>query len=251
MLESQSEYAVRAREAHAARARHRDRGAAASSTGGGTVGSSRKMAGTSWTMSRNYFTAPTGKIVTQWPIGCTVYRALTKVFGRVSETTRRRATADQGFGGRPARNVAGSSSSELAVGVADEEREADVAVLDDLAAVLRGLRGGCPHVVDRDRQVREPGLGHRARGERRGRAGRRVVDELEDEAVEREVRRGDAERRVEAVELRVALVGRSDLVPEPEARARPGRSASTARGRSRPVRCGCRSLIGLLLRRPG
>ena len=38
-----------------------------------------KMQGTSWTMSNNYFKAPTGKVVTQWPIGCTVYRALTKV----------------------------------------------------------------------------------------------------------------------------------------------------------------------------
>jgi cation diffusion facilitator CzcD-associated flavoprotein CzcO len=52
-----------------------------------------RMEGTSWTMSNNYFKAPTGKIVTQWPIGCSAYRALTKVFGRVSETTRRRATA--------------------------------------------------------------------------------------------------------------------------------------------------------------
>ena len=63
---------------------------ARSSTAGGTAGSSTRCAGTSWTMSNNYFKAPTGKVVTQWPIGCTVYRALTKVFGRVSETTRRR-----------------------------------------------------------------------------------------------------------------------------------------------------------------
>ena len=49
-----------------------------------------KMRGTSWTMSNSYFKAPTGKVVTQWPIGCTVYRALTKLFGRISETTRRR-----------------------------------------------------------------------------------------------------------------------------------------------------------------
>ena len=69
-------------------------------------------------MSNNYFKAPTGKIVTQWPIGCTVYRALTKLFGRISETTRRRpplrpaswavvATSTQwgghGFGGRRSR----------------------------------------------------------------------------------------------------------------------------------------------------
>ncbi len=48
------------------------------------------MAGTSWTMSRNYFASPTGKIVTQWPYGNTLYRVLTKTLGRVSETTRRR-----------------------------------------------------------------------------------------------------------------------------------------------------------------
>ncbi len=51
-----------------------------------------KMHGTSWEQSNNYFKAPTGKIVTQWPIGCTVYRALTKVLGRISETTRTRTT---------------------------------------------------------------------------------------------------------------------------------------------------------------
>jgi cation diffusion facilitator CzcD-associated flavoprotein CzcO len=49
-----------------------------------------RMEGTSWTMSRNYFTSPTGKIVTQWPSGNLVYRVLTKLLGRVSETTRRR-----------------------------------------------------------------------------------------------------------------------------------------------------------------
>jgi cation diffusion facilitator CzcD-associated flavoprotein CzcO len=50
----------------------------------------KEMQGTSWVMSNNYFKAPTGKVVTQWPRGCTLYRALTKVLGRVSETTRRR-----------------------------------------------------------------------------------------------------------------------------------------------------------------
>ena len=92
MLESQAEYAVRAMKrmrrervtAVEVRADLRPRG--------GTAGSSRKMHGTSWTMSNNYFKAPTGKVVTQWPIGCVAYRALTKIFGRISETTRRRAT---------------------------------------------------------------------------------------------------------------------------------------------------------------
>ena len=50
----------------------------------------RTMSGTSWTMSNNYFTSPSGKVVTQWPYGNMLYRALTKVLGRVSETTRRR-----------------------------------------------------------------------------------------------------------------------------------------------------------------
>jgi cation diffusion facilitator CzcD-associated flavoprotein CzcO len=49
-----------------------------------------KMNGTSWTLSNNYFRSPTGKIVTQWPSGNLVYRALTKLLGGVSEATRRR-----------------------------------------------------------------------------------------------------------------------------------------------------------------
>ena len=39
------------------------------------------MQNTSWTMSNNYFKAPTGKVVTQWPIGCIVYRALDQGVG--------------------------------------------------------------------------------------------------------------------------------------------------------------------------
>jgi cation diffusion facilitator CzcD-associated flavoprotein CzcO len=50
-----------------------------------------KMHGTSWEKSNNYFKAPTGKIVTQWPIGCVAYRYLTKIFGRISETTSLRS----------------------------------------------------------------------------------------------------------------------------------------------------------------
>ncbi len=47
-----------------------------------------RMAGTSWTMSTNYFRSATGRVVTQWPSGNLVYRLLTKVLGRVSETSR-------------------------------------------------------------------------------------------------------------------------------------------------------------------
>jgi cation diffusion facilitator CzcD-associated flavoprotein CzcO len=46
-----------------------------------------KMKGTSWTMSNNYFKSETGKVVTQWPSGNLVYRVLTKLLGRVSETS--------------------------------------------------------------------------------------------------------------------------------------------------------------------
>ena len=49
-----------------------------------------KIAATSWTMTSNYFKAPTGKVVTQWPYGNMYYRLLTKALGRISETTRRR-----------------------------------------------------------------------------------------------------------------------------------------------------------------
>ncbi|HEY6429112.1 MAG TPA: hypothetical protein VIX84_17970, partial [Acidimicrobiales bacterium] len=51
----------------------------------------QRMDGTSWTMSRNYFTSPTGTVVTQWPYGNTLYRLLTKTLGPASETTRRRS----------------------------------------------------------------------------------------------------------------------------------------------------------------
>jgi cation diffusion facilitator CzcD-associated flavoprotein CzcO len=49
-----------------------------------------RMEGTSWTMTNNYFRSPTGKIVTQWPYGNLHYRVLTKIMGRISETTTRR-----------------------------------------------------------------------------------------------------------------------------------------------------------------
>jgi cation diffusion facilitator CzcD-associated flavoprotein CzcO len=49
----------------------------------------QRMVGTSWMMSRNYFTSPTGTVVTQWPYGNTLYRLLTKTLGPASETTRR------------------------------------------------------------------------------------------------------------------------------------------------------------------
>ncbi|MGO8870858.1 MAG: flavin-containing monooxygenase [Acidimicrobiales bacterium] len=88
MLEAQAEYAVRA-----VRRMRRERVSAIEVT---TVSEAlwnrwlqSRMTGTSWTLSRNYFTADTGKVVAQWPSGNMAYRALTKLLGRVSETTRR------------------------------------------------------------------------------------------------------------------------------------------------------------------
>ena len=52
-----------------------------------------RMEGTSWTMTNNYFRSPTGRVVTQWPYGNLQYRVLTKLLGRASEVTRRRALA--------------------------------------------------------------------------------------------------------------------------------------------------------------
>jgi cation diffusion facilitator CzcD-associated flavoprotein CzcO len=48
-----------------------------------------KMDGTSWTVTNNYFKSETGKVVTQWPYGNWIYTVLTRMLGRVSETTRR------------------------------------------------------------------------------------------------------------------------------------------------------------------
>jgi cation diffusion facilitator CzcD-associated flavoprotein CzcO len=49
------------------------------------------MVGTSWTMTNNYFTTPSGKVVTQWPYGNSSYQLLVRVLGRLSETTSQRA----------------------------------------------------------------------------------------------------------------------------------------------------------------
>jgi hypothetical protein len=48
-----------------------------------------KMDGTSWAVTNNYFKSETGKVVTQWPYGNSIYVVMTRLLGRVSETTRR------------------------------------------------------------------------------------------------------------------------------------------------------------------
>ena len=89
MLEGQAEYAVRA-----LRRMRRERVTAVEVRPSFAALWDRwlqsQMKGMSWTVSNNYFKAPSGKIVTQWPLSCSVYRVLLKLFGRVSETTRRR-----------------------------------------------------------------------------------------------------------------------------------------------------------------
>lgn len=89
-LESQAEYAVRA-----VKRMMRERVTAVEVKPDFEAGWYRwlqsRMEGTSWTMTDNYFASPTtGRIVTQWPYGNVPYRVLTKLLGRVSETTRRR-----------------------------------------------------------------------------------------------------------------------------------------------------------------
>jgi cation diffusion facilitator CzcD-associated flavoprotein CzcO len=88
MLESQAEYAVRA-----VKRMLRERATAVEVKPRFEAAWERwlasKIEGTSWTMTNNYFKAPSGKVVTQWPYGNLYYRLLTKALGRVSETTRR------------------------------------------------------------------------------------------------------------------------------------------------------------------
>ena len=91
MLESQAEYAVRA-----VKRMMRERVTAIEVKPAFEARWNRwlqgRMRGTSWTMSSNYFTSPTGNVVTQWPYGNLQYRALTKLLGRISETTFLRHT---------------------------------------------------------------------------------------------------------------------------------------------------------------
>jgi cation diffusion facilitator CzcD-associated flavoprotein CzcO len=87
MLEAQVEYAVRA-----VKRMRRERVTAIevrpSFEARWTRWLQSKMRGTSWTVSHNYFTSETGKVVTQWPYGNWVYVLLTRLLGRVSETSR-------------------------------------------------------------------------------------------------------------------------------------------------------------------
>ena len=58
----------------------------------------RSMAKTAWVVSNNYYKSPSGRVVTQWPYGTLLYGLLTKLLGRVSETTRTIKRSDTSAG---------------------------------------------------------------------------------------------------------------------------------------------------------
>ena len=72
----------------------------------------RKMDGTAWTVSNNYYKSPSGRIVTQWPYGALFYGALTKVLAPLSETSRSADGNASSRDGSPAGVPVRSSASE-------------------------------------------------------------------------------------------------------------------------------------------
>ncbi len=52
------------------------------------------IAKTSWVLANNYYTTPSGRVVTQWPYGAIAYGVLTKLLGRPSERVWRSSTSD-------------------------------------------------------------------------------------------------------------------------------------------------------------
>ena len=76
----------------------------------------RKMAGTAWVVSNNYYKAQTGKIVTQWPYGALFYGFLTNVSGRVA---LKAAQAPQRVAPRQA-PLSGEDSSRVLAGAIAE-----------------------------------------------------------------------------------------------------------------------------------
>jgi cation diffusion facilitator CzcD-associated flavoprotein CzcO len=55
----------------------------------------KQMQGTAWVVSNNYYKAPTGRIVTQWPFGPLFYGVLAKTLAPLSEKTRVAAESRQ------------------------------------------------------------------------------------------------------------------------------------------------------------
>jgi cation diffusion facilitator CzcD-associated flavoprotein CzcO len=60
----------------------------------------RSMTKTAWVVSNNYYKAPSGRVVTQWPYGTLLYGALTKFLGGISESTRTRTEPSRATEGR-------------------------------------------------------------------------------------------------------------------------------------------------------
>jgi hypothetical protein len=53
-----------------------------------------QVGSTSWAIAENYYKAPSGKIVTQWPYSPGVYRVLVRALGRWSQSRGRRQMSD-------------------------------------------------------------------------------------------------------------------------------------------------------------
>ena len=54
------------------------------------------MAKTAWVQSNDYYKSPSGRVVTQWPYGAVIYRAVTKLLARPSERIIRRPATTPG-----------------------------------------------------------------------------------------------------------------------------------------------------------
>ena len=72
----------------------------------------RSMRKTAWVVSNNYYKTPSGRVVTQWPYGTLLYGVLTKLLGRISETTRtvKRANGQSGSGHPSQTRISDSTS---------------------------------------------------------------------------------------------------------------------------------------------
>ncbi len=72
----------------------------------------RSMSKTAWAMANNYYTSPSGRVVTQWPYGSLAYGALTTLLGPVFESGRRRPTGQSHGPPSPAGQTAQATSAE-------------------------------------------------------------------------------------------------------------------------------------------
>src|SRR2546423_5434709 len=105
---------------------------------------------------------------------------------------------------------------ELAVRVADEDRDLDVRLREHLAAIFGDARAHVGHVAGQ-RDVSETGFVHGPRHRRPSMRRRRVMDELENESVAAQVTDRAGERLLEPEQLGGHGIGGRHLPPELEA----------------------------------